>query len=106
MSNVKINNSAIEFRPPVAAHVNKTVSSSVVSFSASELPAANGSYVYLQVQDQNVRATYGGGDPTSTDGDLLAAGERTTLKRETVLAMKFIRAGASDGKIFAQQFTA
>jgi hypothetical protein len=105
MANVKVNNASIEFKPPHAGHVNKTVSTTAVGFTAAELPESRGKYIYIQVQDQDVRCAYFG-DPTASDGELLTVGTRTTLPRDTVLAMKFIRVGASDGKVFAQQFPA
>lgn len=105
MGSVKVNNSTIEFKPPTQQRVNLTVSTTAVSFSESNLPASGGNYVSLQVQDADVRVTYHGSDtPTSADGELVKAGSRATVRRETVLQMKFIRADTTDAKVFAQQY--
>lgn len=100
--NVKVNNSSVEFKPPTQADQTLAVSTAVVQLVAANLPASH-PYVYMQNQGQNIRVTYDGSDPSASNGEQIVSGERLTVRRDTAIAMKFIRESA-DSVVWAQPF--
>ncbi len=62
-------------------------------------------YIVLDVQANDVRVTYDGSAPTTSNGHILFAGRSYTWAKETAQAAKFIRDGGSDGIIHASEFT-
>jgi len=81
-----------------------TVSNSAISLASSYDTKTR--YIVLDVQDQDVRVTYDGSNPTTSNGHVLAAGTSYTWAKETALAAKVIRAGGTDAKIAQSEFTA
>jgi hypothetical protein len=100
--NTKVNNTAIEFKPPTQADQVLAVSTSVVQLASAGLPASHQA-VYGQVQANTVRVTYDGSNPSATNGEQMTAGTRFTVSRDTALAMKFIRESA-DASVWVQPF--
>ena len=62
-------------------------------------------YVVLDVQTADVRVTYDGSDPTTSNGHILFAGRSYTWSKEAAAAAKFIRNGTSSASIHASEFT-
>ena len=62
-------------------------------------------YVVLDVQTADVRVTYDGSDPTTSNGHILFAGRSYTWSKEAAAAAKFIRNGSTSASIHASEFT-
>ena len=62
-------------------------------------------YVVLDVQVADVRVTYDGSAPTSTNGHILFAGRSYTWAKRTAEAAKFIEDTTTDAVIHASEFT-
>ena len=62
-------------------------------------------YVVLDVQTADVRVTYDGSDPTTSNGHILFAGRSYTWSKEAAAAAKFIRNGGTSASIHASEFT-
>ena len=91
---------------PVAGHTDQTLTVDDTAggkqFSAF---SANCKYVVLDVQVADVRVTYDGSPPTSTNGHILFAGRSYTWAVETARAAKFIEDTTTDATIHASEFT-
>ena len=62
-------------------------------------------YVVLDIQDYNVRATFDGSAPTTSNGHLLVKEQGLiTLSANAAKAMKMIRVSASDAVIHLTEF--
>ena len=79
-----------------------TVGDSVVQFSAFN---ALTKFVVLDVQVADVRVTYDGSAPTSTNGHILFAGRSYTWSKAAAAAAKFIEDTTTDATIHASEFT-
>ena len=79
------------------------VSSTAVSLASSSWNA-NTRAIILDVQTDNVMATFDGSTPTATNGHDLIAGEKYTYHREMVKAAKFIRK-TTDAVVHATEVT-
>ena len=62
-------------------------------------------YVVLDIQTADVRVTYDGSDPTTSNGHILFAGRSYTWSKEAAAAAKFIRNGGTSASIHASEFT-
>ena len=62
-------------------------------------------YIVLDVQLADVRVTYDGSAPTSTNGHILFAGRSYTWSKQAAVAAKFIRDGSVSASIQASEFT-
>ena len=62
-------------------------------------------YVVLDVQVADVRVTYDGSAPTTTNGHILFAGRSYTWAKKTAEAAKFIEDTTTDAVIHASEFT-
>ena len=62
-------------------------------------------YIVLDVQVADVRVTYDGSAPTSTNGHILFAGRSYTWAKRTAEAAKFIEDTTTDATIHASEFT-
>ena len=62
-------------------------------------------YVVLDIQTADVRVTYDGSDPTTSNGHILFAGRSYTWSKEAAEAAKFIRNGSTSASIHASEFT-
>ena len=62
-------------------------------------------YIVLDVQLADVRVTYDGSAPTSTNGHILFAGRSYTWSKQAAVAAKFIRDGGVSASIHASEFT-
>lgn len=62
-------------------------------------------YVVLDVQVADVRVTYDGSSPTTSNGHILFAGRSYTWAVETARAAKFIEDTTTDAIIHASEFT-
>ena len=62
-------------------------------------------YIVLDVQLADVRVTYDGSAPTSTNGHILFAGRSYTWSKQAAVAAKFIRDGSVPASIHASEFT-
>ena len=62
-------------------------------------------YVVLDVQVADVRVTYDGSAPTTTNGHILFAGRSYTWAKKTAEAAKFIEDTTTDATIHASEFT-
>ena len=62
-------------------------------------------YIVLDVQLADVRVTYDGSAPTSTNGHILFAGRSYTWSKQAAVAAKFIRDGSVSASIHASEFT-
>jgi hypothetical protein len=98
--NIRMTNAASEMRR-FGAQAVLDVSNAVVQFAAADI-SDDCKYVLIQVQAQPVRITYDDSDPTAAVGQRKVAGDEGIFLRETLLAMKFIREGATDAKVWAQ----
>ena len=72
-----------------------------VQFSAFD---ESTSYIVFDVQDANVRCTFDGSAPTSSNGHKLYAERAYTWHRLTAEKAKFIRADSTDAVIHASEF--
>jgi len=62
-------------------------------------------YIVLDVQLADVRVTYDGSAPTTTNGHILFAGRSYTWSKQAAVAAKFIRDGSVSASIHASEFT-
>lgn len=80
-----------------------TVSNSAVQFGTAFNELTR--YIVLDVQVADVRVTYDGSAPTTSNGHILFAGRSYTWAKETAEAAKFFRDGSTDATIHASEFT-
>lgn len=59
------------------------------------IPVANVHYAEIQPETQNVRWTTDGATPTTTSGNLLAAGDTRVFTRGELIAIKLIEVAAN-----------
>ena len=62
-------------------------------------------YIVLDVQLADVRVTYDGSAPTTTNGHILFAGRSYTWSKQAAVAARFIRDGGVSASIHASEFT-
>ena len=62
-------------------------------------------FVVLDVQVADVRVTYDGSAPTTTNGHILFAGRSYTWSKAAAVAAKFIEDTTTDATIHASEFT-
>ena len=92
--------------PKPVAGVNDqtlTVSSSAVPFGTAFNKLTR--YIVFDVQGADVRVTYDGSDPTTSNGHILFAGRSYTWSKAAAQAAKFIQDGSTDATIHASEFT-
>jgi len=87
---------------PGVADQTLTVANSVVQFSAFNSLTK---FVVLDVQVADVRVTYDGSAPTTTNGHILFAGRSYTWSKAAAAAAKFIEDTTTDATIHASEFT-
>ena len=89
---------------PTPGVTSKTlaVGNSVVQFSAFNSLTK---FVVLDVQVADVRVTYDGSAPTTTNGHILFAGRSYTWSKAAAAAAKFIEDTTTDATIHASEFT-
>jgi len=87
---------------PGVADQTLTVANSVVQFSAFNSLTK---FVVLDVQVADVRVTYDGSTPSSTNGHILFAGRSYTWSKAAAAAAKFIEDTTTDATIHASEFT-
>lgn len=80
-----------------------TVSNSAVQFATAFNELTR--YIVLDVQVADVRVTYDGSAPTTSNGHILFAGRSYTWGKKTAEAAKFFRDGSADATIHASEFT-
>jgi hypothetical protein len=80
-----------------------TVSSSAVQFGTAFNKLTR--YIVFDVQVADVRVTYDGSDPTTSNGHILFAGRSYTWSKQAAEAAKFIQDGSTDATIHASEFT-
>ena len=96
-----IPNGTSAIAPDQALAVDNTTGG--VQFSALH---ADTRYVMIDVQIANVRVTFDGSAPTSTNGHILVAAQGLlTLSAKTASSAKFIEDTATDGLVHMSQFT-
>ena len=71
-----------------------------VQFSAFH---ADTTHVYLSLETAEIRVTFDGSAPTSTNGHILPVGYAAVWSKALATAAKFIRTGGSSGVIHASQ---
>ena len=87
---------------PGVADQTLAVGNSVVQFSAFNSLTK---FVVLDVQVADVRVTYDGSTPSSTNGHILFAGRSYTWSKAAAEAAKFIEDTTTDATIHASEFT-
>lgn len=100
--NVKVTNLEADLVPVAGRnHQLKTVSTSVIQLDPLH---ANTSHVLVTVDTNNVRVTFDGQNPSTSDGHLLTAPYAAMWSRRRAQAAKFIRVSA-DATLVAQEMT-
>lgn len=79
----------------------RVISSSANQFVTGDFSVPSAPYVRVQVQNDDVYATYDGTTPSSTNGEVIRADTAAYFLLKDFLNMKFIRV-ATDARIFAQ----
>lgn len=91
---------------PGATDTNYTISSSAVDYSDMSMTVNSLTrYIVFDVTGADVRVTFDGSAPTSSNGHLVYAGQSYTWALTTFKLAKFIRAASTDAVIHATQFT-
>ena len=105
MPGVIINNLETELKPNgTQADEALTVDDTAGGVQLAAIDAAT-THVYWTVHDNPIRVTFDDSAPTTTNGHVIAAGASGTWKKESVVAAKFIRDGASSAVFHASQMT-
>jgi hypothetical protein len=104
--NAKVNNSSIEFKPPVASTGQMyTVSTTATTLATLGFTFPAGyQYLRLQVQANPMRVTYDATTPTATVGQSVPALTVLDIRYDTAKAIKVIREGAADVTLYVQPF--
>lgn len=103
-------NALHELSPILVAHGHPTVSDTALTASALAAAAngvtvdPNARYLMVQVQDADVRVTFGGTNPTSTVGIQIDKGQIVYLSKTEWARAKWIRAGSTDAVLQVAQF--
>ena len=101
--NVNVSDQIHRLRPMAGVAAQSiTVSNAVVQLAALN---ENTVAVQLQVQDQPVRISFDGVNPTTTLGFVYAANSVLTISAQAAAAMKMIRSGGTDAVVYAQELT-
>ena len=79
----------------------RTVSAAAVQFVAGDFSAPTSPYARVQVQDDDVYATYDATVPSVTNGEIITAGTAAYFLLRDLLAMKFVRV-TGDARVFVQ----
>jgi len=93
ISSVRIMNRLSQAKPSGVNDEGLTISTSAVGFVDAPVSAP---YVFITIDGADVRVTFDGSDPTTSNGHFLGDGYAELWSRELFNAAQFIRDAAAD----------